>query len=130
MRALTKLLGLGAAMTLTLIPMGAANAATSTASGGTVVVQQNGITTHMVCASQDVFLRARAFPASQHSVRASVHIVGSGRLFFVDIPLHHGAGQVDTGNPGPPFIGLSVKVRYRSEDSGERVAFGADIADC
>lgn len=130
MRILTKLIGLGVAATVILAPAGVAQASTTASSAGTVVVQQNGVTTHTVCASQDVFLKARGFPASQHVVRASIHIVGSGRLFTMDIPLTHGAGVVDTGNPGDPFIGLSFKVRYHADSSGDRVAFGADIIDC
>jgi hypothetical protein len=130
MRILTKLVGLGVAATVILAPAGAAQASTTSSGGGTVVVQQNGVTTHTVCASEDVFLKARGFPASQHVVRATVHIVGSGGLFAVDIPLRHGAGVVNTGNPGPPFVGLKFKVRYHNDSSDDRVAFGASILDC
>jgi hypothetical protein len=102
-------------------------------SGASIVVQQNGVTTHTVCASEDVVLAASGFAPNRKVVQARVQIVGSGVLFNVAIPLTAGAGTYDTGSPGPDFIGDKFRVRYQtgsSSNTGNNGSFSATIVDC
>jgi hypothetical protein len=90
--------------------VGTASASPS-ANGASVVVEQNGVPTHTVCADQDVILAASGFAPNRHVVLARVQIIGSGVLFTVPIHLSGGSGWVDVGTPGPDFIGLKFRVR-------------------
>lgn len=101
--------------------------------GASVVAQQNSVTTHTLCASQDVWLYASGFAPNRHSVTASIQIVGAGVLFSAPISLTDGSGTVDTSYPGPSFIGDKVRVRYQTGSSSHPVnlgSFSATIVDC
>jgi hypothetical protein len=102
-------------------------------SGASVVASQNGVATHRICASEDVFLDASGFAPNRKQVTARVQIVGSGVLFYEAIPLTDGAGSVDTGYPGPDFVGLKFRVRYQTgstDHTGNFGSFSATIVDC
>jgi hypothetical protein len=101
--------------------------------GATVVAQQDGVTTHTLCAFDDVWLAASGFAPNRGSVVASIQIVGSGVLFQAPIHLTDGSGTVDTGYPGPSFIGDKVRVRFQTGSSSHPVnngSFSATIVDC
>ena len=103
------------------------------ASGASVVVQQNGVTTHTVCASQDVWLTANGFAPARREVQARVEIIGGGLLFTTPIHLTAGSGSVDVGTPGPGFIGDRFRVRYQVGNghvSSLLGSFSATIVDC
>lgn len=132
MKTMTKLAALGVAVPALLLPAGAANAA-PTASGAAIVVQQDGLTTHNVCASKDVVLVASGFAPNRHSVQATIQIVGSGPLFDATIPLSAGSGSFNTGNPGPAFVGDKFRVRFQTGSSDHPVnlgSFSGTIFDC
>lgn len=98
--------------------------------GASVVVQQNGVTTHTVCASEDVWLAASGFAPNRRVVQTRVQIVGSGVLFFAPVRLTDGAGTLDVGSPGPDFIGLKFRVRYSTGSGASNGSFSATIVDC
>jgi hypothetical protein len=111
---------------------GAAGAAPA-GNGATVVASQNGVATHRLCASQDVYLDASGFAPNRRVVQASIQIVGSGFLFNAPIKLTNGAGSVDTGTPGPDFIGAKARVRFQTGSSGNvanKGSWSATIVDC
>jgi hypothetical protein len=132
MKRLTKIAALGVAVPAMLLSAQVAHAE-PTASGAAVVVQQDGITTHHVCASKDVVLVASGFAPNRHSVHATIQIVGSGPLFDSTIALSAGSGSFDTGNPGPSFVGAKFRVRFQTGSSAHPVnrgSFSGTIFDC
>jgi hypothetical protein len=132
MRTVSKLVAVGVVVAGMVVPAAAADAS-APASGASVVVQQNGVTTNHVCASQDVVVVASGFSAGRTHEQARVEIIGSGELFSVSIPLTAGSGSVDTGSPGPDFVGLKFRVRYEVGSSGkpaDQGSFSATIFDC
>ncbi len=57
----------------------------------------------------------------------------AGLLFQSQIPLTDGAGSVNTGTPGPDFIGAKARVRFQTGSSGHVVnngSWSATIVDC
>ena len=103
------------------------------ASGASIVVQQNGVTTHTVCADQDVVLVANGFAPGRKVVQARIQIIGSGVLFTQTVKLSGGSGSANTGTPGPGFIGDKFRVRYQvgSGDSPSlQGSFSANIVAC
>lgn len=122
----------GGAIAMLAVPASSAVAAPA-GNGASVVAQQNGVTTHTLCASQDVWLYASGFAPNRHSIIASIQIVGSGVLFSAPVQLTDGSGTVDTGYPGPDFIGDKVRVRYQTGSSSHPTnlgSFSATIVDC
>ena len=130
-RAITTALASGALVAG--FAMSSAVGAAPAGSGASVVAQQNGVTTHRLCASQDVFLYASGFAPNRGTVQASIQIVGEGFLFKAPIPLSGGAGMADVGTPGPGFIGAKARVRFQTGSSAHPVnngSFSATIVDC
>jgi hypothetical protein len=103
------------------------------ANGATIVFVQNGVVTHNLCASSEVFVQASGFAPGRRQVHATIQIVGSGALFDVTIPLSAGSGQFDTGAPGPHFIGMKARLRYQtgsSDNPSNNGSYSASIKDC
>jgi hypothetical protein len=135
MRTVTRAVAVGvfaAAVAVTTSTASPALAAPA-ANGASIVVEQNGIVTHQVCASQDVVLVATGFAPNRKVVAARVQIVGSGVLFSTNIQLSAGSGSLDIGAPGPTFVGEKFRVRYQV-GSGNRPAllgsFSATVFGC
>lgn len=127
-------LAAAAAGTVASLALPAASAIAAPAgNGANVVIQQNGMTVHNICASQDVYLVATGFAPNRGTVFARIQIVGSGVLFGGNIPLTDGSGSWNTGYPGPGFIGDKVRVRYQTGSSNHPVNLGSysgTIVDC
>jgi hypothetical protein len=135
MRKVTRAVAVGvfvAALGISTVTAESASAAPA-ANGASIVVQQNGVETHHVCASQPVVLVATGFAPGRKVVQATVTIVGSGPLFTASIPLSGGSGSLDVGTPGPSFIGTKFRVRYQvgsADRPGLHGSFSATIFDC
>lgn len=122
----------GVAAGALMLPAGIAEA-DAPANGATIVFVQNGVVTHNLCASQDVFLQASGFAPGRRQVQATIQVVGSGALFDQTIHLTAGAGEVDTGAPGSNFIGAKVRVRYQtgnSDNPSNNGSYSGSISDC
>jgi len=115
------------------LPASSAQAAPA-GNGATVVIQQNGVTTHTICAFDDVWLAASGFAPNRGRVVARIEAIGGGGIVAGgSIPLSGGSGTVDTGTPGPYFIGTKVRVRFQVGSSDHPVnlgSFSATIVDC
>jgi hypothetical protein len=121
-----------AALGVPTVMAGTASAAPA-ANGASIVVQQNGVTTHTVCADQDVVLVATGFAPNRKVVQARIQIIGSGLLFTQTVKLSGGAGSANTGTPGPLFIGDRFRVRYQvgsGDSSSLQGSFSANIVAC
>src|SRR5437870_5226927 len=80
MRTVTRVVAVGvfaAALAVSAATADTALAAPA-ANGASIVVEQNGVVTHHVCASQPVVLVATGFAPNRKFVQARVQIVGSG----------------------------------------------------
>ncbi len=135
MRTVTRVLAVGAFAAALAVTSSTASPALAApaANGASIVVEQNGVVTRHVCASQDVVLVASGFAVNRKVVEARVQIVGSGVLFTSKIQLSGGAGSTNTGAPGPGFIGDKFRVRYQvgsADRPGLRGSFSATIFDC
>jgi hypothetical protein len=131
MRAITTALG-GGVLVAGFVISSAVGAAPA-GSGASVVAQQNGVTTHRLCASEDVILYASGFAPGRRQVVASGELVGSGSLGTATIQLTDGSGSADIGSAGPDLIGAKVRVRYQTGSSDHPVnkgSFSARIVDC
>ena len=132
MRAIALAAAAGGVIATVALPATSAFAAPA-GNGASVVAQQSGVTTHTLCASQDVWLYASGFAPNRKSVVASIQIVGAGVLFSAPVQLTDGSGTVDTGYPGSSFIGDKVRVRYQTGSSSHPTnlgSFSATIVDC
>jgi hypothetical protein len=103
------------------------------ANGASIVFAQNSVVTHNLCASEDVVAQATGFAPGRRQVQAIVQVVGSGELFDLTIRLTAGSGQLNTGAPGPDFIGAKVRLRYQTGNSdhpSNNGSYSATIIDC
>ena len=94
---------------------GAAGAA-GTGSGASVVLQQNGVTTHTLCGGQEIYAVASGFAPNRKSVSIDVVQVGAVNQYgnavieTATIPLTNGAGSVDIGSD---IVQVTYKLRVR-----------------
>lgn len=101
-------------------------------SGASVVVQQNGETTHRMCGGVETFLAASGFAPARKSVDVTLIQVPGGVINTVRIPLSDGSGTLDVGHD---LVPLTYKLRLRfqtgsSEHTGNNGSYSADLQIC
>jgi hypothetical protein len=110
----------------------AAAGAAPAGNGASVVVQQNGVTTHRICGGQDIFLTASGFAPNRKTLSVTLQQVPGGVIGTAQIPLTAGSGTVDIGRD---IVPLTYKLRVRfetgsSEHAADNGSFSADLVLC
>ena len=102
-------------------------------SGASVVSQQNGVTTHYLCADQDIQWLASGFAPNRAQVQVSLQLVGVGEIFAGPIALSGGSGSIDAGIATDDLVGLRYRLRFQtgsSDHPADHGSFSMTIVSC
>ena len=107
--------------------------AAPTNSGASVVSQQNGVTTHRLCADQDIQWVASGFAPNRRQVQVSLQLVGVGEIFRGPIALSGGSGSIDAGIATDDLVGNRYRLRFQtgsSDHPANHGSFSMTIVSC
>ena len=107
--------------------------AAPTNSGASVVSQQNDVTTHRLCANEDIQWVASGFAPNRRQVQVSLQLVGLGEVFRGPIALSGGSGSVDAGIATDYLVGARFRLRFQtgsSDHPADHGSFSMTIVSC